>query len=342
MKRSRASTSTRRLSSARCSSWVSGLRNSPRSIFSRSHVALAVAAEVLDLVGDRAAVGLAQVRQRVGERRARDAHAQDARRDPGHELGRQPDGLGLERRVALGLGAERVQPRGQVAVGAVGLQERRGGLDGLQQLLGGRAVDVAPAGRRACGVRAAAAAAAGRRRLRRGAELGAERREDALVEAVLALEVALDDLQEAAGLRPLDDAVVVGRGHRHDLLGADHGADGPEADRVGDRAGRDDRARAGHEPRDRRDGADAARVGQLDVRADEVVGAELVLARPRDEVVEGRLEVAEAQAPGVADDRDHQGPRAVLLLDVDRDAEVARRRRRRGAACRRPRRSGGP
>ena len=33
--------------------------------------ALAVAADVLDLVGDRAAVGLAQVRQRVGQRRAR-------------------------------------------------------------------------------------------------------------------------------------------------------------------------------------------------------------------------------------------------------------------------------
>ena len=102
------------------------------------------------------------MRQRVGERRARDAHAEDPRRDPGHELGGQPDGLGLERRVALGLGAERVQPRGQVAVGAVGLQERRGGLDGLQQLVGGRAVDVAL--RRppvvACGVRATAAAAA--------------------------------------------------------------------------------------------------------------------------------------------------------------------------------------
>ena len=186
--------------------------------------ALAVAGEVLDLVGDRAAVGLAQVRQRVGERRARDAHAQDPRRDPGHELGRQPDGLGVERGVALGLGAERVQPRGQVAVGAVGLQERRGGLHGLQQLLVTRA-GAPRVGRAASGARAAAAAAAAAGGCGAGPSSAPSDGEDALVEAVLALEVGLDDLQEAARLRPLDDAVVVGRGHRHDLLGADHRAD---------------------------------------------------------------------------------------------------------------------
>ena len=56
--------------------------------------ALAVAGDVLDLVGDRAAVGLAQVRQRVGQRRARHVHAQDLGRDPGHDLGRQADGVG--------------------------------------------------------------------------------------------------------------------------------------------------------------------------------------------------------------------------------------------------------
>ena len=46
--------------------------------------------------------------------------------------------------------------------------------------------------------------------------------EELLVEAVLALQVLLDDREEAPGLRALDDPVVVGRGHRHDLLGADH------------------------------------------------------------------------------------------------------------------------
>ena len=67
--------------------------------------ALAVRGDVLDLVGDRAAVGLAQVRQRVGERVAGDADAQDPRRDLRHHLGREAERLGIERRVALGLGA---------------------------------------------------------------------------------------------------------------------------------------------------------------------------------------------------------------------------------------------
>ncbi len=71
MKRSSASTSTRRLSSVRRSSLVSSWRKAPGlDVLAQPH-ALAVRGDVLDLVGDRAAVGLAQVRQRVGERRAR-------------------------------------------------------------------------------------------------------------------------------------------------------------------------------------------------------------------------------------------------------------------------------
>ncbi len=116
MKRSSASTSTRRLSSAVCSSVVSGWRNAPRlDVLAQPH-ALAVRGDVLDLVGDRAAVGLAQVRQRVGERRAGHVHAQHPGRDLRHQLGRQAERLGVERRVALGLGAERVEARGEVPV----------------------------------------------------------------------------------------------------------------------------------------------------------------------------------------------------------------------------------
>ena len=138
-----------------------------------------------------------------------------------HELRRQAERLGVERRVALGLGAERVELRGEVAVRAVRLEQRGRGLDGLQQLL----VDLRRrgGGRRRRGSRAAAAAAAGAGR--RGRRRRASRRARAktpLVEAVLALQVGLDDLQEPARLGALDDAVVVGRGHRHDLLGADH------------------------------------------------------------------------------------------------------------------------
>ena len=54
----------------------------------------------------------------------------------------------------------------------------------------------------------------------------------------------------------------------------------------------------------------------------EVVGGELVLARLGDEVVERVEEVLEGEPAGVADDRHHQRAPAVLLLDVDGDAEV--------------------
>ncbi len=73
-------------------------------------------------------------------------------------------------------------------------------------------------------------------------------------------------------------------------------ADVAEADRVGDRAGRDDRALAGHQPRHRRDRAEAAGVGQRDVGADEVVGGERVRARLLDERVVGGEEVVERTA----------------------------------------------
>ena len=68
-----------------------------------------------------------------------------------------------------------------------------------------------------------------RRGWRELGQLRPEVAEHGLVEAVLALEVGLDPLQEAARLGALDDPVVVGRGHRHDLLGADQR---PDARRV--------------------------------------------------------------------------------------------------------------
>src|SRR4051812_47370480 len=187
--------------------------------------------------------------------------------------------------------------------------------DGLEHRLVGHA------GRR--GGRPRRGGRGGRGGGRRGRpELDAQRGEDAVVEAVLAVEIGLDQLEEASRLRPLDDPVVVRRGHGHDLLGADHVADVAQADRVADRARRDDRALADHEPRDRRDRAEAARVRQRDVPAGEVVGAERVRAGLVDERVVGSLEVAEVLAAGVADDRHHQRAAAVLLLDVDRDSEV--------------------
>ena len=67
-----------------------------------------------------------------------------------------------------------------------------------------------------------------------------------------------------------------------------------EPDRVGDRAGRDDRALAAHQPRHRGDRAEPAGVREGDVRADEVVGGERVRARLLDERVVGGEEAVEA------------------------------------------------
>ena len=139
---------------------------------------------------------------------------------------------------------------------------------------------------------------------------------------MLALQIGLDHLQELAGLGALDDAMVVRRRHRHHLLGADRGADPGQAGRVADRAGGDDRALAVHQPRDGGDRADAAGVGERDVRALEVVGGELVLARLGDQLVEGVQELREREPAGVLDHRHHQRAPAALLLDVDGDAEV--------------------
>ena len=95
---------------------------------------LLVRGEVLDLVRDRPAVGLAHPGQDLEQRLALDADAEDLRRDLRHQLGGQVEVLGLDRRVALGLGAQRVEPGRQVAVGPVGLEQRGRGLDGLEQL----------------------------------------------------------------------------------------------------------------------------------------------------------------------------------------------------------------
>ena len=257
--------------------------------------------------------------QRVGQRGAGHVHAQDVGRDLGHELRGEAQRRRVQRRVALGLAPERVQARGEVAVGAVGLEQRGGGLHRQHQLLvvGGRAGSApAPAARGGGG---------GRRRGGRRRELGqldAEVGEDVVVEGLVALEQRLDALQEAAGLGALDDPVVVGGGHGHDLLGPDHRADPLQAHRVGDRAGGDDRALADHQARHRGDGADPAGVGERDVAAGEVVGGQRVGARLVHQRVVGVQELGEAHAPGVADDRHHQRAGAVLLLDVDGEAEV--------------------
>ena len=97
---------------------------------------LLVVGQVLELVRDRAAVGLGELRQHVGERLAGHRHAQHRGGDARLQLRRQLrlEAQRLERRVADRLGAERVEPRREVTVGAVRLDERHRGGDAAEQL----------------------------------------------------------------------------------------------------------------------------------------------------------------------------------------------------------------
>ena len=135
----------------------------------------------------------------------------------------------------------------------------------------------------------------------------AQRAEDLVVEAVLAEQQLVDPAQEVAGLRALDDPVVVGRGQRHDLAdrqpGQRLGGRALVLGRVLHRADADDRALAGHQPRHRVDGADGARVGEADRGAGEVVGGQLVAAGAPDDVLVRRPEAGEVHRVRALDRR---------------------------------------
>ena len=98
--------------------------------------------------------------------------------------------------------------------------------------------------------------------------------------------------------------MVVGRGEREDLGDGVAGerllARALPLGRVLQRADADDGALAAHQPRHRVHGADGARVGQADRRAREVVGGQLVVAGPADDVLVGRPELGEVHRVGAA------------------------------------------
>jgi hypothetical protein len=95
-----------------------------------------VVRDVLDLVGDRPAVDLAQPREDVRQRLALDVDAEDRGGDLLLELGRQRNGelRLLERRVPERLRTERVEAGREVAVGADRVDERHRRRNGLEQL----------------------------------------------------------------------------------------------------------------------------------------------------------------------------------------------------------------
>ena len=147
-----------------------------------------------------------------------------------------------------------------------------------------------------------------------------------LVPEVVREQQLVDGAQEVAGLRALDDAVVVGRGHRDQLADAELGdaflAGALEFGRVLHRADADDRALPAHQPRHRVHRADRARVRQRDRHAGEVLGGQLPVAGPPDDVLVGGDELPEAHGLAALDGRHDQLPTAVFALQVDGQAQI--------------------
>src|SRR5262245_2918712 len=77
--------------------------------------ALLMAGDMLDLVRHRAAVGRAQLWQRVGQRLTLHVDAQHVRRNARHDLRRESEASGIERRIAERLAAEGIERRGEMA-----------------------------------------------------------------------------------------------------------------------------------------------------------------------------------------------------------------------------------
>ena len=92
--------------------------------------------DVLDLVGDRPHVDVLQPGQRVEQGLSFDRKPQESGRNLRLELGRQrrAEALGLERRIARRLRAERVEASCEMPVHANRLHERHRGRDRRQQL----------------------------------------------------------------------------------------------------------------------------------------------------------------------------------------------------------------
>src|SRR4051812_3128595 len=87
--------------------------------------ALLVAGEMLELVGDRAAVRLRELREDIGERLSGNVNAEHGRGDLRLQLRRQLrfETKRLERRVADGLRPERIEPSSEMPVRAMRLDE---------------------------------------------------------------------------------------------------------------------------------------------------------------------------------------------------------------------------
>jgi hypothetical protein len=94
-----------------------------------------VARDVLDLVGDRAAVDLPEAGEHVLQRFAADVDAQHVGWNLAHDLRRQIQVGRIERRVTPGLGAQRIELGRQVPMRTMGAHHRHRGSHVIQHVL---------------------------------------------------------------------------------------------------------------------------------------------------------------------------------------------------------------
>ena len=169
--------------------------------------ALLVVGDVLDLVRHRPAVRLLEPRQRLGERLAVDADAQDPGRDARLELGRQLrlEVKRVERRITRRLRAERVETRREMAVHPVRLDERHRGGDAAEELEIALGCFMRRRGRGAVPV-ASGSVGVARGALEQAGEAGKARHEVAVAALEESAPLRRDGLWDSRGIRRGADA----------------------------------------------------------------------------------------------------------------------------------------
>jgi hypothetical protein len=120
-------------------------------------------------------------------------------------------------------------------------------------------------------------------------ERNAKRAEDLVVELVLAEQELVNACEQQTGLSTLNDAVIVGAGHLHDLADTElcqslwcHRL---ILGRIFDRACSDDDRLTRHQARDRTDCADGAGIREADRRVLEIRNVKLVITRLLDDAI---------------------------------------------------------
>ncbi len=152
------------------------------------------------------------------------------------------------------------------------------------------------------------------------------RPEDVVVEVVGAEQELMDTGQEQPAFGPLDDAMVVGAGHRQRAADTRIG----DGQRIGafvlggesDAAHTDDQTLTGHQAGNRLDGSDGTRVGQRGRGVGEVVGGDLAAAGPSHHVLVGEPVLLEVHLVDHLEVGDEQGAGSVLALEVHGQTEV--------------------